>query len=85
MSKVFFIHFRNVDGQSRISNFGGSTVAFREVADGVEYAVARCNSRDNFNKGFGRAKAQGRLNSDRFRQKFSGSVQQFHDTIAASI
>lgn len=37
MSKVFFIHFRNVDAESRISNFGGTTVAFREVGDGVQY------------------------------------------------
>jgi hypothetical protein len=63
MSKVNFIHRRLVKG-GVVHNSGGSTIAFRELSDGsIEYAVAFCSMKDNFNKKYGRTKAEGRLNS----------------------
>ena len=62
MGKVNFIHRRPVvDG--KIQNSGGYTIAYREVENGVEYAIARCSPRDNFSREVGRVKSSGRLNS----------------------
>ena len=85
MSKVYFMHFRNYDAKNRISNFGGSTVAYREVPGGVEYDEAWCSKTDNFNKAVGRAKAQGRLNSPRYLEYFSGTFDEFRKEITSSI
>lgn len=82
MSKVYFMHVRNVDAHDRISNFGGATIAYREVPGGVEFAESWCSGRDNFNKAYGRAKAQGRLNSPTYRRSFSGTFQQFRQAIS---
>lgn len=81
MSKVYFMHIRNVDTNDRVSNFGGTTVAYREVPGGVEFAEAWCSDRDNFNKAIGRAKAQGRLNSPHYMRKFSGTFSQFREHV----
>jgi hypothetical protein len=81
MSKVYFMHVRNFTFDGRINNLGGSTIAYREVLDGIEFAESWCNSRDNFNKTYGRDKAQGRLNSDNYRRKFYGTFQEFHQAI----
>ena len=65
-TRVRFIHRRpTIDG--KITNSGGCTVAYREVDDGIEYAVAYCSPRDNFSRKIGRAKAGGRLNSDKHK------------------
>jgi hypothetical protein len=82
MSKVYFMHIRNVDANDQISNFGGTTIAYREASGGVEFAESWCSDRDNFNKAYGRAKAQGRLNSPNYRRSFSGTFQQFRQAIA---
>ena len=84
MSKIYFMHIRNIDGLNRISNFGGATVAYREVPTGVEYAEAWCSDRDNFNKAYGRAKAAGRLNSERYVRRFDGTFSQFKEAIATN-
>lgn len=81
MSKTYFMHIRNLDRNGNISNYGGTTVAYREVPGGVEFAEAWCSNRDNFNKAYGRAKAAGRLNSDNYRQFFSGNFSQFRQEI----
>jgi hypothetical protein len=82
MAKVYFMHVRNVDSRDRISNFGGATIAYREVPGGVEFAESWCSDRDNFNKAYGRAKAQGRLNSSNYRRTFAGSFVEFRQAIA---
>jgi hypothetical protein len=81
MSKVYFMHIRNVDSNNEISNFGGTTIAYREVPGGVEFAEAWCSDRDNFNKSFGRAKAQGRLNSPNYMREFRGTFIEFRQAI----
>jgi hypothetical protein len=48
-------------------------VAFRETQPGVvEFAEAWCSPADNFCKAYGRTKAEGRLNSERFRRVTQG-------------
>jgi hypothetical protein len=43
-------------------NHGGMTIAFRSDNDGfIEYAVAACSERDNFNRAIGRIIATNRL------------------------
>ena len=68
MSAIKFAHIRPEGADNRQ---GGYTVAFRknDTTGEVEYAVARCNAKDNFNKATGREIAKGRLengNSDYF-------------------
>jgi hypothetical protein len=76
MSKVNFIHRRDVIN-GKILNSGGYTIAYREVADGIEYAPAYCSPSDNFNRQTGRIKAEGRLNSDRYRRFIKMSFEDF--------
>lgn len=65
--KISFLHLRDLTTYGDISGRGGATVAYRQRDDGtIEYAVSWCSPHDNFNKSYGRAKAAGRLNSDRF-------------------
>ncbi len=85
MSKVYFMHIRNVDARGEINNFGGATIAYREIEGGVEFAEAWCSNRDNFNKAYGRAKAQGRLNSPKYNRKFYGTFEQFREGIMMNV
>lgn len=85
MSKVYFMHIRNVDARGEINNFGGATIAYREIEGGVEFAEAWCSYRDNFNKAYGRAKAQGRLNSPKYNRKFYGTFEQFREGIMMNV
>jgi hypothetical protein len=80
-SETQFIHIRNtVNGQ--IQGRGGATIAYRETANGIEYAAAFCSPADTFNKAYGRAKAGGRLNSDTYRRVFPGNdLSQFREAI----
>ena len=66
--KIKYIHYRDRDSSGAIESHGGATVAFIDGVHGVEYAVARCNYSDNFNKAYGRAKAAGRLASPKYRR-----------------
>lgn len=81
MSKTYFMHIRNLDQDGNISNYGGTTVAYREVPGGVEFAESWCSVRDNFNKALGRAKSAGRLNSDHYRRFFGGDFVKFRQEI----
>ena len=85
MSKVYFMHIRNVDARGEISNFGGATIAYREIDGGFEFAEAWCSDRDNFNKAYGRAKAQGRLNSPKYNLKYYGTFDQFREGIMMNV
>ena len=75
--KVNYIHQRLVrDGQ--ILNNGGTTIAFRELGDNqIEYALAHCSPKDNFSKALGRIKAEGRLNSPKYRVTIDSSWKEF--------
>ncbi len=81
MEKVHFMHVRNLDHKDQISNFGGVTFAYKEIPGGVVYAKAQCSSRENFVKALGRAKAQGRLNSPRYRNTFAGTFNEFRQEV----
>jgi hypothetical protein len=68
-----FLHIRNLDKRGTIDCRGGATVAFRETTPGtIQYATAFCSPQDNFNKAYGRSKAAGRLNSERFALQVGG-------------
>lgn len=81
MNSVKFIHIRNFDIQGQFDPRGGFTYAYREVSDGVEYAVAQCSSRDNFVKAYGRAKAQGRLRSPDHLRLYRGDAASFREAV----
>jgi hypothetical protein len=78
--KIKYIHYREYDIHGNLESRGGATVAFIEKPDGIEYAVARCSYRDNFNKAYGRAKAAGRLASPRHR-RFLASTNEFYNVL----
>ena len=82
--KIEFVHFRNFDLKGQAESRGGATVAYIERGDGFEYAVARCNQQDNFNKCYGRAKAAGRLASPRYNHfTTAASRSEFYDRLSA--
>jgi len=85
MEKVSFIHLRFTNVWCEIVPHGGTTIAYRQRDDGVEYAVAHCSKRDNFCKAYGRAKSQGRLNSDKHRKVFNGDLSQFKNQIVSLV
>lgn len=65
---IKYLHLRNLTANGVVDCKGGTTIAYRQSMEGtIEFATAFCNERDNYNKAFGRAKAGGRLNSDRYR------------------
>ncbi|MHB8602169.1 MAG: hypothetical protein ACYC9R_06295 [Nitrosotalea sp.] len=64
-----FIHIRYHDGEGRILNQGGITIAYRdsvEHSDSVEVAFSKCIWYDNFNRKIGRTIATGHLKYYRF-------------------
>lgn len=78
---VKFFHVRDFDFDGKILP-GGATYAFRELEPGkIEYAVAYCNRKDNFNKRIGRIKSEGRLKSERYRKIFEGDKNTFIQAI----
>lgn len=51
------------------------TVAYRVTPNGdIEYAVAYCHPKDQYCKATGRVKAEGRLNSSRYRKVWQGML-----------
>jgi hypothetical protein len=67
-----FIHLRNLGERHETSGKGGKTIAFEVLphpeSDNrllVKYAVAICNSRENFNRRIAREVSKRRLNSPR--------------------
>lgn len=85
MSTIKFIHRRPVVSLSgwepSIASRGGFTVAYRELENGVEYSVATCSNRDNYNKKLGRAIAQGRLECGTHHAQADMSPDEFRDYI----
>lgn len=80
--KIEFAHVRMRNPDGNVTNHRGSTFAFKEVGDGqIVYAAAHCGPNDNFNKKLGRAKAAGRLNSDRYKSTFFGTRSEFLSAI----
>lgn len=83
MREIGYFHFRNFDPYTNtIDNHGGATVAYMEVPNGFEYAVARCSYGDNFNKYLGRTKSSGRLNSPKYRRTFVGDFDSFRNHLS---
>jgi hypothetical protein len=80
MSKTSFIHLRPRTAAG-IPNSGGSTIAFREIPGGVEYAQAWCSPRDNFSRAVGRVKAEGRLKSPAYRQVEKMTFDEFRQQV----
>lgn len=59
-----FIHLRSKDRYGNPHTRGGVTVAYVPQGEHeVRFAIARCNSTDNYCRRKGRVKAAGRLNS----------------------
>lgn len=82
INRVYFMHLRRYDSAGHVSGKGGTTIAYRQAANGtIEYAAAYCHPRDNYNKHEGRAKSAGRLNSDRHRSVSPLDVQAFRDVM----
>lgn len=81
MNAIRFLHVRNLRNGS-IDPRGGETFAYRQIAPNrVEYAVARCSTKDNFVKAYGRNAAAGRLASPTHRKVWEGSLEQFKDLV----
>jgi hypothetical protein len=84
MNQIHYIHRRkfsilNPEG-SFIGTHGGFTVAYQEVKPGlIEYSVARCSDRDNFNKKLGRDIATGRLARGKIEIAKDIGLKEFRD------
>lgn len=79
-----FMHFRNIEetgNGSIVDSRGGATVAYVQGEDGISFAVAYCHPNDNYNKRLGRAKAAGRLLSERYSRQFKGDLFSFAEVI----
>ena len=76
-----FAHRRFLNEDGSIDPRGGITIAYKQYKDSIQYAIARCHERDNFNKQQGRIKAAGRLNSDKSRHNTTESLQAFKERI----
>ena len=83
MSKIQFIHRRpstSPTGFTGPASRGGFTVAYREVDGGtVEYCVAQCSTRDNFNKKLGREIAAGRLTNSNLQFVMQADLKEFRN------
>lgn len=66
-----FMHVRNHVGEGDVETKGGVTIAYTEeaVPEGIRviFATAVCSSRDNYCRRTGRVIAEGRLQSDHYR------------------
>lgn len=80
-----FLHFRFRDASGQIVPFGGRTIAYVEVPEGIRYSVALCHVNDNFNKHLGRVKSGGRLNSKTQSKVYEGNEQAFLGAIESDI
>lgn len=91
MNKIQYIHRRktlpgtNLHGHGGLDSRGGFTVAYREVELGlIEYSIATCSTRDNFNKKLGRDIATGRMNNNKVSVIAGVTMEQFRDSILYS-
>lgn len=80
---VKYLHFRRIE-RGVVQARGGATVAYRTYGGSnvVEFAIAHCHEKDNFVKQQGRAKAGGRIRSERHRFAFFGSEKAFVSAVA---
>jgi hypothetical protein len=83
MSKIQFIHRRKFNlFDLQPSSRGGLTVAYQEVKPGlIEYSIARCSTRDNFNKKMGRDIATGRLAVGKSASEVGMTLEEFREKI----
>lgn len=74
--KVKFFHLRNLDENERIEVKGGTTVAYQlnDQYQVVGFATAQCHRKDTYCKRTGRAKAGGRLKSNRYYKALNPPV-----------
>ena len=81
-----FVKYSHVR-RSNSSHSGGYTIAYTSEKDSptAEYAIARCNPKDNFNKALGRTIASGRLESNRGVRTVNVASTRYRDVIAAII
>lgn len=84
MNQIHYIHRRKSlffrFGDPIVATHGGATVAYQEVKPGlIEYSVARCSDRDNFNKKLGRDIATGRLAAGKVEIAKDLSLKEFRD------
>jgi hypothetical protein len=80
MSQIQFIHRRPVAGDCGPASRGGFTIAYQEIKPGlVEYSIANCSPRDNFNKKIGRDIATGRLVNSNNRAVRESTVEDFRE------
>jgi len=77
MSQVKFLHIRRIDNRGNIDARGGTTVAYRELPDHIQWATARCSPEDAYVKAYGRDKAAGRLNSQAHVRHFPSNADAF--------
>lgn len=63
-----FRHYRGVDTSGEVEARGGATVAYRKLegGDGFVAAISYCREYDNFRKNYGRDKAQGLLDQNKY-------------------
>ena len=78
-----FLHYRKVDDRGNVSARGGVTVAYAVGEEGATSAIAMCGPNDNYNRQYGRAKAEGRMRSERYAQTHKSwtnrDVVEFYD------
>lgn len=83
MSKIQFIHRRPINlihSMYTPASHGGFTVAYQEVEPGlIEYSIAQCSNRDNFNKKLGRDIAHGRLVNNKVAVAQGVTLSEFRD------
>jgi uncharacterized Rossmann fold enzyme len=68
-----------------ISPRGGVTIAYHQDGDNWTYAIAKCNTADNFVKATGRNKSAGRLRSVHHQHQFTGDRDAFVTHLAAKL
>ncbi|UFK09570.1 hypothetical protein [Xanthomonas phage DES1] len=78
---VKYLHYRHTAVDGSIESHGGITFAYVEGEQGISFATAQCSLNDNFNKKLGRAKAQGRLLSEKHSRVFAGKRADFIDQL----
>jgi hypothetical protein len=81
MNQIHYIHRRKSSPLlAGPATHGGMTVAYQEVKPGlIEYSLARCSTRDNFNKKLGREIATGRLASGKVETWADSTLKEFRD------
>ena len=79
MKNIQYIHRRpSSKTTAGPASHGGYTIAYRETDKNcIEYNVAMCSTRDNFNKKLGREIAAGRLIDNKYNAVVNLTVEEF--------